>query len=86
MMPHIVMGSWVGGEDRRIRFPTNSPGSIGQGARTALPIVGEFITNATSDPDTPWSYDAFTPPPGFVMPEDPEYTRSSPQRRGRIGW
>src|SRR5690625_6925551 len=30
MMPHIVMGSWVGGEDRRIRFPTNSPGSIGQ--------------------------------------------------------
>src|SRR5690625_2166796 len=39
MMPHIVMGSWVGGEDRRIRFPTNSPGSIGQGARTALPIV-----------------------------------------------
>jgi len=86
MMPHIVMGSWVGGEDRRIRFPTNSPGSIGQGARTALPIVGEFITNATSDPDTPWSYDAFTPPPGFVMPEDPEYTRSSPQRRDRIGW
>lgn len=86
MMPHIVMGSWVGGEDRRIRFPTNSPGSIGQGARTALPIVGEFITNATSDPDTPWSYDAFTPPPGFTMPEDPATTRSIPQRRERIGW
>lgn len=86
MMPHIVMGSWVGGEDRRIRFPTNSPGSIGQGARTALPIVGEFITNATSDPDTPWSYDAFTPPPGFTMPVDPEINRSAPQRRERIGW
>lgn len=86
MMPHIVMGSWVGGEDRRIRFPTNSPGSIGQGARTALPIVGEFINNATSDPDTPWSYDAFTPPQGFSMPEDPANNAGAPQRRERIGW
>ncbi|MDZ7720887.1 MAG: transglycosylase domain-containing protein [Balneolaceae bacterium] len=40
MMPHIVMGSWVGGEDRRIRFPTDGGYSIGQGARTALPNCG----------------------------------------------
>ncbi|MFU8812494.1 MAG: penicillin-binding protein 1A, partial [Balneolaceae bacterium] len=31
MTPHLVMGSWVGGDDRRIRFPTDRPGSIGQG-------------------------------------------------------
>lgn len=86
MMPHIVMGSWVGGEDRRIRFPTNSPGSIGQGARTALPIVGQFINNVTNDPDAPWSYDAFEPPPGFVMPEDPATSRSGDDGRGRIEW
>jgi len=85
MMPHIVMGSWVGGEDRRIRFPTNSPGSIGQGARTALPIVGEFITRVTNDPEAPWSYDAFEPPPGFVMPEPPSRDDRD-SRRGRIGW
>lgn len=90
MMPHIVMGSWVGGEDRRIRFPTNRPGSIGQGARTALPIVGQFINNATSDPDvmeSVWRNESFNPPPGFVMPEDPEaQDESRERRRGRIGW
>lgn len=87
MMPHIVMGSWVGGEDRRIRFPTNSPNSIGQGARTALPIVGEFIMNASADPDIDWSKAPFSPPPGFVMPEDPATDRNdNDSRRGRIGW
>ncbi len=86
MMPHIVMGSWVGGEDRRIRFPTNRPGSIGQGARTALPIVGQFINNVTSDPDAPWSFDAFEPPPGFVMPEPPSTSDYGENGRGRIEW
>ncbi len=89
MTPHIVMGAWVGGEDRRIRFPTDNPNSIGQGARTALPIVGEFITFVTADKDAYWGYDAFEPPPGFVMPEDPEATQNELLRdnnRGRIGW
>jgi len=91
MMPHIVMGAWVGGEDRRIRFNQDIPSwqSIGQGARTALPIVGTFINNATSDEDTYWKYDAFEPPPGFVMPEDPNKTRNElikDQNKGRIGW
>lgn len=87
MMPHIVMGSWVGGEDNYVRFPTDNPNSIGQGARTALPIVGTFINNVTSDPETPWSTDSFNPPAGFVMPEDPD-SDSGPvdERRGRIGW
>jgi len=85
MMPHIVMGAWVGGEDRRIRFPTDNPYSIGQGARTALPIVGQFINYATEDPDAPWSYDPFMPPPGFVIPEDPDRNNED-SRRERIGW
>lgn len=87
MMPHIVMGSWVGGQDNYVRFPTDNPNSIGQGARTALPIVGTFINYATDDPETPWSYDSFTPPPGFVMPEDPNSDDGQiDERRGRIGW
>jgi penicillin-binding protein 1A len=87
MMPHIVMGSWVGGEDRRIRFPTNSPGSIGQGARTALPIVGDFIVRSREDSEIDWRQDAFAQPPGFIMPEDPATRQTNDdQRRGRIGW
>lgn len=87
MMPHIVMGSWVGGEDRRVRFPQNDAYSIGQGARTALPIVGSFINYAKEDPETPWSYDSFSPPPGFVMPVDPNSDDGQiDERRGRIGW
>lgn len=87
MMPHIVMGSWVGGEDRRVRFPQDSPSSIGQGARTALPIVGTFINEAKSDPETPWSTESFNPPPGFIMPEDPaDDGVQLDEDRGRIGW
>ncbi len=89
MTPHIVMGAWVGGEDRRIRFPTDLSYSIGQGARTALPIVGTFINMVTADNDAYWGYDAFSPPPGFIMPEDPEEQRNEmlqDNERGRIGW
>jgi penicillin-binding protein 1A len=88
MMPHIVMGSWVGGEDRRVRFPDDT--YIGQGARSALPIVGTFIQYATNDENVPWSYEAFSPPKGFVMPEDPnESMEENPVKsdeKGRIGW
>jgi len=88
MMPHIVMGAWVGGEDRRIRFP-NSNG-VGQGARSALPIVGQFINYATSDDETTWDYSAFEPPPGFVIPENPEMagqeSRGKDEKKGNIGW
>jgi len=87
MMPHIVMGSWVGGEDNFVRFPVNMPSSIGQGARTALPIVGTFINYAMEDSDTPWSTEPFQPPPGFVMPEDPDYDMQPvDDDRGRISW
>lgn len=89
MTPHIVMGSWVGGADRKIRFPQGPDYSIGQGARTALPIVGTFINSVTNDKDAYWGYDAFTPPPGFIMPEDPDRTRNElniDPNRGRIGW
>ena len=89
MTPHIVMGAWVGGEDRRIRFPSDLKNSIGQGARTALPIVGTFINMVTSDKNAYWGYDAFSPPPGFIMPKDPEEQSNERLRdneRGKIGW
>jgi penicillin-binding protein 1A len=84
MMPHITMGAWVGGENRMIRFPENT--YIGQGARSALPIVGKFINLASSDPKAPWSYEAFESPPGFVMPQDPDSAENNRTGTGRIGW
>ena len=39
MHPNIVAGAWVGFNDNRITMPD----SWGQGARSALPIVGEFF-------------------------------------------
>lgn len=89
MTPHLVMGSWVGGEDRRIRFPTDRAYSIGQGARTALPIVGTFINFVTEDPLAYWNYDAFSPPAGFIMPEEPNKNRNEmagDNNKGTIGW
>jgi penicillin-binding protein 1A len=90
MMPHVVMGAWVGGKDLKIRFNQElGSRSVGQGARTALPIVGTFINYATADDDAYWKYDPFEPPPGFVMPEDPEKTQNElvkDKDKGRIGW
>lgn len=87
MTPAVVMGAWVGGEDRRIRFPEDT--YIGQGARTALPIVGQFINQVKGDPLVEWSTDGFEQPAGFVMPEPPKEeasTNSKDNRLGRIGW
>ena len=44
--PRLVVGAWVGGEYRSIHFRT---GALGQGARTALPICGQFISSVFHD-------------------------------------
>ena len=44
--PRLVVGAWVGGEYRSIHFRT---GALGQGARTALPICGNFISSVFHD-------------------------------------
>lgn len=38
--PRLVVGAWVGGDDPRIHFKSTA---LGQGASTALPIVGRFL-------------------------------------------
>jgi len=45
--PHLIMGAWVGADDPRIRFRSTA---LGQGARTALPIVANFFQLANPDP------------------------------------
>jgi penicillin-binding protein 1A len=44
--PNLVIGSWVGADDPRIRFRSTA---LGQGSRTALPIVGDFLRSASQD-------------------------------------
>ena len=44
--PDLVMGAWVGGDDRSIHFRSTS---LGQGSRMALPIVGSFLENVYKD-------------------------------------
>ena len=63
--PNLVFGSWVGGEYRSIHF---SSAAQGQGARTALPICGKFLSNVLA---TPGNWDRFRKkfsiPPGETI-------------------
>lgn len=44
--PSLVAGAWVGGEYRSIHFRT---GALGQGSRTALPVVAQFLRSVMDD-------------------------------------
>ncbi len=44
--PQLVVGSWVGADDPRIRFRSTE---LGQGASTALPITGYFLNQVVND-------------------------------------
>lgn len=44
--PKLVIGSWVGADDPRIRFRATS---LGQGSSTALPIVAKFYQKLNKD-------------------------------------
>jgi penicillin-binding protein 1A len=53
--PRLVVGTWVGGEDRWIRFLSLSDG---QGAKMARPIVASFISRLEKDPKSGYDYNA----------------------------
>lgn len=46
MTPNLVMGSWVGADDPRIRFRYTE---LGQGSSTALPMVAYFLKQVNQD-------------------------------------
>lgn len=46
MVPNLVTGVWVGGEDRSIRFNSTA---YGQGATMALPIWGSYMKKCYAD-------------------------------------
>ena len=44
--PKLVVGSWVGADDPRVRFRSTS---LGQGSSTALPLTGKFFQQLNRD-------------------------------------
>ena len=44
---NLVVGAWVGGDDRSIHFRSTD---LGEGAKTALPLVGSFLERVYKDP------------------------------------
>ncbi len=57
--PDLVSGCWVGAEDRQVHFRSMA---LGQGASTALPIVGMFMKKIYNDEKLKISKEGFKKP------------------------
>lgn len=77
--PQLVTGVWVGGESPEVRFRTLD---LGQGARTALPIWGEYIRRVAIDPAYKGYYNSrFEPlPPRLLEALTCDSFRAEPPR------
>ena len=68
VVPKLVVGCWVGGDDRDIHFNNMS---YGQGAAAALPIYGNFMLKVFNDKSLGISQDdTFDIPEGFDFCKD----------------
>jgi penicillin-binding protein 1A len=59
MVPNLVTGVWVGGEDRAVHFKSIT---YGQGASMALPIWGSYMKSCFNDKDLGISTEEFDKP------------------------
>ncbi len=74
--PSLVAGAWVGGEYRSIHFRT---GRLGQGSRTALPIVAQFLRSVMDDPALAGKYlHKYGLPPEGISPSTYQVTYAPP--------
>ena len=69
MVPNLVTGVWVGGEDRSIHFKEIG---FGQGATMALPIWGVYMRSLYENPDLAISQEEFVAPELVTIPLDCE--------------
>ncbi|MEK6152777.1 transglycosylase domain-containing protein [Flavobacteriaceae bacterium 3-367] len=67
MVPNLVTGVWVGGEDRAIHFQTIT---YGQGASMALPIWGLYMKKNYANKELDVSTGAFPEPEGMSINVD----------------
>ncbi|MCB0556251.1 MAG: transglycosylase domain-containing protein [Phaeodactylibacter sp.] len=76
--PTLVVGTWVGGEDRWVRFRSIT---YGQGAYMAKPFFREFIKRLEADKDVDYNPNArFYRPPGDlgIEMDCDQYNRNAP--------
>ena len=89
MHPQLVVGSWVGFNDSRVRFRK----WWGEGSHNALLVVGDFFSNASDSLGEAFVKTRFIPPEGYDVPI-PVVTDESEGvtemvgggEKGRIGW
>ena len=67
MVPNLVTGVWVGGEDRTIHFRTTA---YGQGATMALPTWGYYMKKCYADKDLAVSKSPFPAPQNIQIQID----------------
>ncbi len=67
MVPNLVSGVWVGGEDRAVHFPGIT---YGQGATMALPIWGIYMKKVYADKELEVSSGAFPRPENLSIEID----------------
>ncbi|GHC44834.1 penicillin-binding protein 1A [Ulvibacter litoralis] len=67
MVPNLVTGVWVGGEDRATHFATTT---YGQGATMALPVWGLYMKKCYADPELDVSDKAFKKPSNLSIETD----------------
>jgi penicillin-binding protein 1A len=58
-----VVGAWVGGDDRSIHFRSTD---LGEGAKTAMPLVGRFLEKVYADPKFKGLQGPFPKPDGIT--------------------
>ena len=79
MHPELVSGAWVGFEDQRLTFRTNF---WGQGAHSALFLVGDYYRRINESEDVKLGTTTFPLVESYGPPED----TSDTQNGGRVGW
>ena len=80
MVPNLVSGVWVGGEDRSIHFEEIA---FGQGATMALPIWALYMKRAYEIPDLQISIDDFEEPEKLTINIDCENVLSPKEIKPR---
>ncbi|MFN4147087.1 MAG: penicillin-binding protein 1A [Runella sp.] len=74
----LVVGAWVGGDDRSIHFRSTN---LGEGAKTALPLVGRFLEKVYEDQTLGYQRGPFPKPTITIVKSYRDCAPSSPVER-----
>ena len=74
----LVVGAWVGGDDRSIHFRSTN---LGEGAKTALPLVGRFLEKVYDDASIRYQRGPFPKPTIKIIKSYRDCAPSSPIER-----